>query len=266
MIRGLLFVGYLLIRFLEGDLRLGWRKWRQYNHPQDGVLLRSAVSAVMRREARRVLRTAEALTGFRLTTESTLQEPLPKSFILVSNHQSLLDIPMLIMGIPECSLNFIAKHSLKHHLPLVSKCLRYGGSALIQRPRKQTKAVQVRAMLRDIRRFASLVKEGYTPVVFPEGTRSKDGTVHRFYTGGLATVLAEQSVPLVTVALDGGSRLRGISGIARIGRTRYRVKLLSVYPPPMSKNELRGLTTRMHDEITSQIVKWGVRSTSLTGR
>lgn len=266
MIRGLLFVGYLLIRFLEGDLHLGWRKWRRYNHSQDGALLRSAVSTVMRREARRILKTAEALTGFRLVTESTLQEPLPRACILVSNHQSLLDIPMLIMGIPERSLNFIAKHSLKYHIPLVSKCLRYSGSALIQRPRKQPRARQIRAMLREIRRFSSLVKEGYTPVVFPEGTRSRDGRVHRFYTGGLGAVLAEQSIPLVTVALDGGNRLRGLSGVARIGRTRYRVKLLSVYPPPTNKDELRSLTTRMHDEISSQITEWRDSPTSLKGR
>ncbi len=267
MIRGLLLVGYVLIRFLYGDLRLSWWKlWGTGQAPastgsgtsggrERERRLRAAVTAFTFREGRRLIRGAEALTGFRTVIESALTE-LPLVFILVSNHQSLLDIPVLITALPQRRLKFIAKRSLKYGIPLVSKCLRYSGDALIVRPRGRFDAAQMRLLLRELRSFSALADEGMCPVIFADGTRSRDGAVHRFHTGGLATVLARRPLPVVTVAVDGGYRLRGVTGLARMGRTRYRVKLLSVYRPPTSKGELRELVQRMQTEIAAQVERW----------
>lgn len=272
MIRGLLLVGYLLIRFLSGDLRLGW--WKLWGTgrapaPSGGASggdrerrRRATVTAFMLREAQRLIRGAEALTGFRTVTESALTE-LPPVFILVSNHQSLLDIPVLIAALPQRSLKFIAKRSLKYGIPLVSKCLRYGGDALIVRPRGRFESTQVRLLLRELQRLSALADEGICPVIFADGTRSRDGAVHRFHTGGLAAVLARRPLPIVTVAVDGGYRLRGVIGLARVGRTRYRVKFLSVYRPPAGKSELRALVQRMQAEIAAQVERWRQETSAL---
>ena len=283
MIGGLLFLAYVLMRFLYNDLRLGWWKWRGTRDPRWRKALtragrqardqpweigdlRTTVAAFVRTEARRLVTGAGALTGFSVVTESALKEPLPPVFVLVSNHQSLLDIPVLASVLPPRRLKFIAKRSLKYGVPTLSKCLRYGGDALIDRPRGRLDTGQLRVLLRELRRFASLIDEGCSPVIFAEGTRSRDGEVHRFHTGGLSTVLAYQRVPVVSVAVEGGFRLRGVSGIARVGRTRYRVKLLSVHPPPGSKAELRALTAKMEDEITAQIARWRRERAGLRAR
>ncbi len=267
MIRGLLLVGYLLIRFLYGDLRLGWWKLSGTSHvtgpatpgltrSQDRERrLRDAVSGFMLHEGRRIVRSASELTGFSLVTESDLTQ-FPPRFVLVSNHQSLLDIPVLIAALPERTLKFIAKRSLKYGVPLVSKCLRYGGDALIVRPRGRIDTAQIRLLLRELRRFAALADEGACPVIFADGSRSRDGAVHRFHAGALATVLERRSLPIVTAAVDGGYRLRGLTGLARMGRTRYRVKFLSVYQPPENKAELRVLVQRMRAEIAAQVERW----------
>lgn len=274
MIGGLLLVGYVLIRFVYGDLRLAWRKlWGTGPAPASAGggangrgdrerRLRAAVTAFMLREGRHLIRSAEALTGFHTVVESL--PGLPPVFILVSNHQSLLDIPVLVTALPQRRLKFIAKRSLKYGIPLVSKCLRYGGDALIVRPRGRFQAAQMRRMLRELRRFAALAEEGICPVIFADGTRSRDGAVHRFHTGGLAAVLARRPLPVVTVAVDGGYRLRGVAGLARVGRTRYRVKLLSVYRPPAGKGELRELVRRMQQEIAAQVDRWRREAPPLT--
>jgi 1-acyl-sn-glycerol-3-phosphate acyltransferase len=275
MIRGLLLVCYLLIRFLAGDLRLGWWKLsgaaprpRPSTHRPSGTQdrerrLRAAVSLFMLREGRRVIRRAGELTGFSVVTESALPD-LPPLFVLVCNHQSLLDIPVLISTLPGRTLKFIAKRSLKYGVPLVSKCLRYGGDALIVRPRGRIDTAQTRLLVRELRRFAALADEGACPVIFADGSRSRDGAVHRFHTGGLATVLERRPLPIVTAAIDGGYRLRGLTGLARMGTTRYRVKFLSVYQPPDNKGELRTLVQRMHTEIAAQIDRWRRETPVLT--
>ena len=273
--RGLLFVGYLLVRFLAGDARLGiWKvsgvapragraKDRPDGEPDPARRLRAAVSLFMRREGRRLIRRAGALTGFSVVIESALPD-LPRRFVLVSNHQSLLDIPVLITALPGRTLKFVAKRSLKYGVPLVSKCLRYGGDALIVRPRGRIDTNQIRLLVRELRRFSALADEGACPVVFADGTRSRDGAVHRFHSGGLAIVLEGRRLPIVSAALDGGYRLRGLAGLARMGTTRYRVRFLSVYQPPENKAELRRKVQHMRTEIAAQVERWRRETSVLT--
>ena len=275
MIRGLLFVGYLLVRFLAGDVRLGlWKvsgaapragpaKGRPDREPDPAQRLRAAVSLYMRREGRRLVRRAGELTGFSVVIESALPH-LPRRFVLVSNHQSLLDIPVLITALPGRTLKFVAKRSLKYGVPLVSKCLRYGGDALIVRPRGRIDTTQIRLLIRELRRFSALADEGACPVVFADGTRSRDGAVHRFHSGGLAIVLEGRRLPIVSAAIDGGYRLRGLAGLARMGTTRYRVRFLSVYQPPENKAELRQKVRHMRTEIAAQVERWRRETSVLT--
>lgn len=275
MIRGLLFVGYLLVRFLAGDVRLGlWKvsgvapragpaKGRPDGEPDPAQRLRAAVSLFMRREGQRLVRRAGELTGFSVVIESALPD-LPRRFVLVSNHQSLLDIPVLITALPGRTLKFVAKRSLKYGVPLVSKCLRYGGDALIVRPRGRIETTQIRLLIRELRRFSALADEGACPVVFADGTRSRDGAVHRFHSGGLAIVLEGRRLPIVSAAIDGGYRLRGLAGLARMGTTRYRVRFLSVYQPPENKAELRQKVRHMRTEIAAQVERWRREASVLT--
>lgn len=275
MIRGLLFLGYLLVRFLAGDVRLGlWKvsgvapragpaKGLPDGEPDPAQRLRAAVSLFMRREGRRLIRRAGELTGFSVVIESALPD-LPRRFVLVSNHQSLLDIPVLITALPGRTLKFVAKRSLKYGVPLVSKCLRYGGDALIVRPRGRIETTQIRLLIRELRRFSALADEGACPVVFADGTRSRDGAVHRFHSGGLAIVLEGRRLPIVSAAIDGGYRLRGLAGLARMGTTRYRVRFLSVYQPPENKAELRQKVRHMRTEIAAQVERWRREASVLT--
>ena len=184
--------------------------------------------------------------------------------MLVSNHQSLLDIPVLIAALPRRTLKFVAKRSLKYGVPLVSKCLRYGGDALIVRPRGRVDTTQIRLLIRELRRFSALADEGACPVVFADGTRSRDGAVHRFHSGGLAIVLEGRRLPIVSAAIDGGYRLRGLAGLARMGTTRYRVRFLSVYQPPENKAELRQKVRHMRTEIAAQVERWRRETSVLT--
>ena len=114
--------------------------------------------------------------------------------IIVANHQSMYDIPPILWYFRNQHPKFISKRKLGKGIPSVSYNLRYGGSVLIDR-RKPLQSIKA------IEEFAKQVeKNNWAAVIFPEGTRSRDGKPKAFKTKGLNTLLeympTAQIVPL----------------------------------------------------------------------
>jgi len=112
---------------------------------------------------------------------------IPKNvpLVVVSNHQSLWDIPPMIWFLRKYHPKFISKIELRKGIPSVSYNLRHGGSVLIDR-NKPKKALRV------MREFAQyLNKYNRAGVIFPEGTRSRDGQPKKFKKKGLQTLLEQ---------------------------------------------------------------------------
>lgn len=118
-----------------------------------------------------IVRLARVYGGLKVVRESAPGVTIPGSALIVANHQSLVDIPMLIYAFPGRSLRFVAKRELKFGLPAFSVALRKGRHALIERRGGMS------ANERRLRRLArEAAREGWCPVVFPEGTRSAPRT------------------------------------------------------------------------------------------
>src|SRR5476651_1442833 len=109
--------------------------------------------------------------------------PTDRSIIFVSNHQSLLDIPPLIWYLRKYHAKFISKIELTKNIPSISYNLKYGGGANIDRK-------DPRQSIMELSKLGTRMKENkWSTVIFPEGTRSKDGNVKAFYAAGIATIL-----------------------------------------------------------------------------
>jgi 1-acyl-sn-glycerol-3-phosphate acyltransferase len=128
--------------------------------------------------------------------------PDNRPLIIVSNHQSLYDIPPVVYGFRKYYPRFISKVELSRYLPSISYNLRHGKSALIDR-KHGTQAVK------EIFRLGQLIeKHKHAACIFPEGTRSKTGQVRKFMTGGIHTLLrAAPSAIIVPFVIDGHSQL-----------------------------------------------------------
>jgi len=114
-----------------------------------------------------------ATTGARVRVEGLdLLEP-GKTYIFVSNHQSIYDIPVIFWSMPY-QLRIIAKASLGS-FPFLGWHLRRTGHLLVDRRNPDRAGI--------LRRWRGLVGSGLSLIIFPEGTRSADGTVGRFKAG-----------------------------------------------------------------------------------
>ncbi len=119
--------------------------------------------------------------------------PIPKNrpLIVVANHQNLFDIPFLIWKLRAHHPKFIAKKSLGKNIPSVSFNLNHGGSVLIERNNREQSLKAISSL------GAYIEKTNRTAVIFPEGTRSKNGKPRPFKKGGLKILLANAPNALI---------------------------------------------------------------------
>lgn len=201
--------------------------------------------------ARYVLAAAKTYAGFRLLIEDSLRKHLPAQFMILSNHQSLADIPILAYVFSGNIVGFVAKRELRRGFPAVSIALRKGKHALINR---RGDFAAARAELIKLARDAG---EGVCPVVFPEGTRSRTGEVGRFHSAAVRTILDETQMPIVSVAVEGGHRIARFKGLmANLRNCIYRVELLSLYPATADRVKIKDIIDRSYREISGQVEKW----------
>ena len=123
--------------------------------------------------------------------------PIGRPIIFIANHQSLYDIPVLIWFLRKYHAKFISKIELTKGVPSVSYNLRHGGAANIDRK-------DPRQSITEIGKLGTRMKENkWGAVIFPEGTRSKDGMVKSFQAAGVATLLKKcPEALLVPIAIN----------------------------------------------------------------
>ncbi|HVN76879.1 MAG TPA: lysophospholipid acyltransferase family protein [Thermoanaerobaculaceae bacterium] len=134
--------------------------------------------------------------------------------LFASNHQSMIDIPTLFVAL-RVPLRFVVKRELGS-IPFLGWYVSAMGMVLIDR------GARSRAV-RSIRRVTDLLRSGQCVACFPEGTRSRDGSVGTFKSGAFSMAI-EAGVPVVPVALSGTGAVLPRSGFrVRPGTIRVRV-------------------------------------------
>ncbi len=123
------------------------------------------------------------LLASRVKIKNNFKLPTDRPLIIVANHQSHYDISPLGAAFSKHHPKYISKIELSSGIPSVSFNLKHGGSVLIDR--KDSK--QALSALRDFGKY--LEENKYSGVIFPEGTRSKNGQPKRFSENGLKMLL-----------------------------------------------------------------------------
>ncbi len=143
-------------------------------------------------------------TGVRVQARGIDRLTLGRTYIFVSNHQSIYDIPIVFSTLP-FQVRIIAKQSLGS-FPFLGWHLRRTGHLLVDRRNPDRSAI--------FTQWSELVSKGLSLIVFPEGTRSVDGKVARF-KGGSFLLAIQVGLPIVPVAVR-GSRHVMLKGRLRV--------------------------------------------------
>lgn len=137
-----------------------------------------------------------------------------RSYVVMSNHLSYVDIVVLFLALPIIP-GFLAKSELTK-VPFLSQALRSGGHVIIDRKKTSNAVATLNAA-------AEQVRDGKTVLIFPEGTRGDSDTIGKFKKGGFH-LAKSAGVPILPVGVRGA---RGIfprgSLLVRPGRVEVHI-------------------------------------------
>lgn len=161
-------------------------------------------------------------------------EPIPRQTIIVSNHQSYLDIVILRAFFAHHRVRFVAKRALQQGFPAVSRLMRLQRHPFIHRH------TNLLSTMRTIRTFAiGLVNTDLSPIIFPEGTCAKDGTLLPFLSAGVRQILFHLDVPITVVLIRNSYQLNTIFRLRKPIMTRpIRIGVIKYIHDPQEKKSM----------------------------
>ncbi|MEQ8471001.1 MAG: lysophospholipid acyltransferase family protein [Marinoscillum sp.] len=175
------------------------------------------------------------ICGIRMRVTGGQQLSKQDSYVFVANHQSYLDIPVLFRAIT-VNLYFVAKKELKK-IPFLGWYMMATGMIFIDRTNR-AKSVE------SLKRAAKLIAKGKSVIMFPEGTRSKDGFLADFKKGPF--MLASQAgVDVVPVGISEPN------GSFRVNKFRKTIIEVSIGDAiPQSYGNVSDIIQKTHDEVS----------------
>jgi len=147
--------------------------------------------------ARNWIRWIFATCGVRVEASGLEHVRATKTAVYMSNHQSVLDIGAIVESLP-ISWRFVAKKELTY-IPFFGWALGLSDQVVIDRGNR-------RRAVESLRRAAERVRGGVNVIIFPEGTRSPDGSLRAFKSGGFHLAIDAQ-VPVIPITVSGSFQL-----------------------------------------------------------
>lgn len=174
--------------------------------------------------------------------------PIPKNttIIFAANHQSLFDIPPMIWSLRKHHPKFVSKIELGKGIPSVSFNLRHGGAALINR-KDPSQA------LRELESFGKRIHDNkWSAVIFPEGTRSRDGKPKKFSLNGIKMMIKHNpEAYIVPISINNSWKVYKY-GKFPLGMFN-KIQLETHKPIPLKGADLENVFSEMETTIKSHI-------------
>lgn len=193
------------------------------------------------RFATRVAFLGVRLIGIKVEVEGLDRFDHDRSYIYMCNHVSAIDPPIVIPLIPRRTSVLVKKQLFR--IPLLGQAMRMGSLVPVDRADRDS-------AIASVRRAAEVLRSGVNMMVYPEGTRSRDGKVLPFKKGPFYLAM-ESGVPVLPMTIRGGHELMP-KGSLKIRKGTATV----VFHPPISPADCRDredLMAKVRDAIASAL-------------
>ena len=164
-----------------------------------------------------------------------------QTYVVMSNHQSLYDIPTLFVALPLC-LRMVAKAEL-FKVPIWSQAMKSSGFVPVHRGQRD------RAM-QDLRVAQAALARGINIWIAPEGTRSKDGQLLPFKSGGFL-LAASAKIPILPITIDGTRNILPAKALQFVKGVEVKV---TIGKPISSQNYSRKDRAQFAEAVRSSIL------------
>ncbi len=183
---------------------------------------------------------------WRVHVEGPFPSDPRRPYVVVSNHQSNADIPV-VSRLP-WEMKWVAKAEL-FRLPVAGWMMRLAGDIPVDRTDAASRASVLRAAREVLGRRCSVM-------FMPEGTRSRDGRVRRFQTGAFRLAV-EAGVPVLPLAVDGTRDALPKHGWRFGNAIDARLKVLPPVPTGgLSAGDVDALAEEVRQAIIAQVAAW----------
>lgn len=172
--------------------------------------------------------------------------PLPPSdetFVVMSNHQSLYDIPVMYQTLCGRRLRMVAKTEL-FRVPIWSRAMRESGMIELDRSDR-------RAALESLKRAGEQIRSGTNVWIAPEGTRSRTGILGPFKSGGFHMAL-EARVRILPITIENSFRVMSANSLLMTPNLTIRVVVHEpIDPASFGRRRREDLTAAVRATIAS---------------
>jgi 1-acyl-sn-glycerol-3-phosphate acyltransferase len=189
--------------------------------------------------------------GGRVPVDGLENVDFTKPHVFVTNHQSMIDIPVMFVALP-VNLHFVAKKELMS-VPFLGWYMKAAGMIPVDR-RNGPKAIET------LKKSAERVASGESVLAFAEGTRSRTGVIHGFKKGAFMLALQAQ-VPVVPCAIEGARKALPPDGFA----VRPEVVRVRIGKPIPTEGKSAEYRDELMEQARAQVIEMNVSLGGLGG-
>jgi 1-acyl-sn-glycerol-3-phosphate acyltransferase len=162
--------------------------------------------------------------------------------LVLMNHQSLLDIPIAVKAVRGTYPWIVTRRRYAQGIPLVSHMLRLYNMPLVDPGRQSAE------------QFGDLARRGAEAdrplLIFPEGTRTRDGEIRPFKRGGLRALLPQRDWEVYLLVVDGFWQCAHLSEFVRgVAQVQGRFRLLGPFPTQAASVDPETFSEMMHTRM-----------------
>lgn len=200
-----------------------------------------------RLQARVPLALLRGIAGVRITIEGAIG---PENRVVIMNHQSMIDIILGVKVVPRYLTLIPTRRRYCLGIPGISVFVRLARYPLISQTRKG-----LRADLEMLAEAADRTRRGEgTLLIFPEGHRTKDGSILPFMARGLRIVLTRAPLPVYCIVGDGMWHIRTLADtMVRAAGSHVRIRIIGPFQPPPVEAELPAFIEFLREQMIATL-------------